>query len=714
MVEELLPAWRFRSSEGSLGRAIAFRVYKDGKVLCDDIPLGGSDFVVFGRNPEASHVVLDHQSISRRHAVVFHDHEKRTYLMDLGASHKTIVNGRELEPHAEVELLPGARVQFGKSSREYEFCLLDPTTDTITLISRPPVPLFDAAPAHIPVDAPVRDRGKERQEREREIARMTVLATTGSSRASPVAAVPSSLAEMAVKFGIQEGEDNEDDDEDDDDDEGMGVPQPQVRNKNAQVEKEGEREDEKLSAVDQVARQHRIPVSHQVDLGGFGKAATCLSVEPSGNRVAVGSLDCQLKFFDFGGMDSRHQAFRSVEPEAGHAVVALAHSPTGDRLLLATSGSQPRVLDREGKELLKFIKGDMYLRDMANTKGHTMEVTSVAWHPSDKSAVATGSLDGTLRLWDLSGAQHLGSLVNKTVLKIRSPAGGVQGRVGVTSCCFTHDGSKIVAGCADGSIHIWAPPVFTRTFALLRPAHGVGVAVSAVLTTAAGGGLLASRGADGGVLLWALASVTSASAAPLRRVAELGPSHYATANIDFSPDGAFLIAGQGAAASAAAASENAQHFSLLSFFKVSGNESGAEAEGAPCLQIGVRAGASVIAVKWVAATNQILCSTSAGSVRVFFDPKMSQKGAILSAGRVPPRQRDPLDFAAVGEIINPHALPMYRDQGSLLSRKRKDDEAKKDPVTQKIPAKPPAGPIKRENSSFFFTQYVAGGKKVRV
>ena len=35
-------------------------------------------------------------------------------------------------------------------------------------------------------------------------------------------------------------------------------------------------------------------------------------------------------------------------------------------------------------------------------------------------------------------------------------------------------------------------------------------------------------------------------------------------------------------------------------------------------------------------------------------------------------------------------------------------------MQQKIPAAAPQGPSKRENSSFFFTQYVTGGKKVRV
>jgi hypothetical protein len=51
-------------------------------------------------------------------------------------------------------------------------------------------------------------------------------------------------------------------------------------------------------------------------------------------------------------------------------------------------------------------------------------------------------------------------------------------------------------------------------------------------------------------------------------------------------------------------------------------------------------------------------------VRVFFDPRMSEKGAVITAGRAPRREKDPSDYAsAVGEIYNPHALPMYKVRG---------------------------------------------------
>lgn len=43
--------------------------------------------------------------------------------------------------------------------------------------------------------------------------------------------------------------------------------------------------------------------------------------------------------------------------------------------------------------------------------------------------------------------------------------------------------------------------------------------------------------------------------------------------------------------------------------------------------------ASVVRVIWHAQTNQIMCSTSAGGVRVMYDPAISDKGAMLSSTR---------------------------------------------------------------------------------
>lgn len=48
------------------------------------------------------------------------------------------------------------------------------------------------------------------------------------------------------------------------------------------------------------------------------------------------------------------------------------------------------------------MKGDMYIRDLKNTKGHITGLTCGEWHPRDKEKVLTSSEDGSLRIWDVN------------------------------------------------------------------------------------------------------------------------------------------------------------------------------------------------------------------------------------------------------------------------------------------------------------------------
>jgi len=67
-------------------------------------------------------------------------------------------------------------------------------------------------------------------------------------------------------------------------------------------------------------------------------------------------------------MFRRHVSFRSKEVEDGYPVVALSHSPSGDKFIAATGSTMPKIFDREGEEIIQFCKGDMYIRDLVNTK----------------------------------------------------------------------------------------------------------------------------------------------------------------------------------------------------------------------------------------------------------------------------------------------------------------------------------------------------------
>jgi WD40 repeat protein len=71
-------------------------------------------------------------------------------------------------------------------------------------------------------------------------------------------------------------------------------------------------------------------------------------------------------------------------------------------------------------------------------QGHSMEVTGAQWHPTEKNIILTSSLDGSLRIWDITGEAAFGKLINSHVLKIRTPVG--RSRIGATCCCYSTDG----------------------------------------------------------------------------------------------------------------------------------------------------------------------------------------------------------------------------------------------------------------------------------
>jgi WD40 repeat protein len=146
-------------------------------------------------------------------------------------------------------------------------------------------------------------------------------------------------------------------------------------------------------------------------------------------------------------------SFRDFAPDDGHAVVALSWSPSGDRLLTVTGGAQPQIFTREGKPLLRFVRGDMYVNDMVHTHGHVTMCTGGHWHPHEKMRVLTSSLDGSLRIWDLNGKTGLrDELQCDTVVRVRNARGL---KAEATACAYAPDGGALYAGTNDGAVHAW-------------------------------------------------------------------------------------------------------------------------------------------------------------------------------------------------------------------------------------------------------------------
>lgn len=455
---------------------------------------------------------------------------------------------------------------------------------------------------------------------------------------------------------------------------------PQASSAAITADDDEEEEDADIGAVNGNAGEedveldpYMLPVSHEVALEGQGKVVTSIDVDHSGSRLLAGSRDYSLRMFDFNGMKSDMRSFRRLEPSDGHPVHSVSLSPTGDAFLVATGSSMIKVYDRDGKERGTSVSGDMYIRDLRNTKGHISPCTHAQWHPTDKFTGMTSSEDGSIRVWDTW------NVLQKTVIK---PQLVKPGRIAVTACAYNHDGGLIGAGMFDGTLQIWdvkgkfgtaastgvvMPPkpqmiakqdwkYVSGGGQVLRNAHEPSTEITS-LAFARNGTSLATRGADETLKLWDLRKLKT----PVHAFSGLPTTHSET-GCCFSPDQSLILTGTSSLRDGTGGA--------LLFFDVNK------------LQLVRRIGTvgSVVAVQWHQRVNQIFMGTgdkAGGCVRALYDPTMSERGVLLCAARKP-RAKDPLDFEAPVVIHTPHALPMFKEPKQI--RKRKSEKDRDDAV----------------------------------
>ncbi|KAK3505179.1 WD40-repeat-containing domain protein [Neurospora crassa] len=367
----------------------------------------------------------------------------------------------------------------------------------------------------------------------------------------------------------------------------------------------------------------RFPVSHELVLKTHERAVTSVSLDPAGGRLLTGSLDGTIKLHDFSAMTpTTLRAFRSVDPwesnkssatTDSHPIQRAEFCPTsGSHFLCVTAHPQAKIMSRDGDILTEFVKGDMYLRDMHNTKGHVGEITTGTWHPSDPNLCVTAGSDSTLRVWDVNNKRS-----QKEVIVFKSKAAGSAGRTRMTSVVWGASGQGsnpvLVAAALDGSLVMYSGNgPFTRPAAEIREAHKPDTWTGGI-DISADGRMVVTRGGDGLIKLWD----TRKFKEPLVKVEHPSTSdRFPMTNIRYSPDSRSIITGSASG-----------HLHIL-------NPGNLRPEHVTPITPGI----PIIVVEWHPKLNQIITGSANAETRILFNPEKSFRGAVEVMSRAPKKR----------------------------------------------------------------------------
>jgi tetratricopeptide (TPR) repeat protein len=172
-------------------------------------------------------------------------------------------------------------------------------------------------------------------------------------------------------------------------------------------------------------------------LKGHTGVVNSVSWSPDGKRLATGSFDGTAKVWEAAGGRVLF-TLKGHTGEVGSVSwswldrwlwMSVAWSPDGQRLATGSWDGTAKVWDAAGgRELLKL-------------KGHTDRLWSVAWSP-DGTRLATGSSDGTAKVWEVAGGRELLTLQRHTGQVVRSVA-------------WSPDGQRLATGSWDGTAKVW-------------------------------------------------------------------------------------------------------------------------------------------------------------------------------------------------------------------------------------------------------------------
>lgn len=405
----------------------------------------------------------------------------------------------------------------------------------------------------------------------------------------------------------------------------------------------------------------KLPIYEEVALSSRHDAyISCIGLDKSGNRFFSGSVDSSVMLWDFNSMTRSLRSFKSVTPFDESAVKSLQFSPTGGMVACCGAATSALIMDRDGEVLSQTAKGDMYIVDMAKTKGHVGHVNAVLWKPDSTSStpiVLTASLDSTIRLWDVSKAKrmpmnYIPVIPQMQITKLRNPKGG---KMIATAIDWHSDGKRCVLGCSDGTVKIINPEssIF-RALNTSNPFIDPGVDITSITCASSNSSVptILVRSADDSLRVFDERNLTL----PVKHFDQL-PNALAETNACFIDDDCnYFITGTSA---------NRRDKSSRGSLRVYSRQLLKEVWKQDVQQ---DAG-SVTHVTWHKKINQVLYGTADGCVRTLYHSEESNKGILSCLSKSERRKAYKSVSAEVGEIYTGSEL----HQVGKTTRKRRNE-----------------------------------------
>ena len=262
-----------------------------------------------------------------------------------------------------------------------------------------------------------------------------------------------------------------------------------------------------------------------------GSRPTVKLVSPRGYLTGSQSISLEFSIGDPGGLLQAQLFVNTIEPHSAvgqrevkayrglgcetNALVQFDYDgviPSNGLTSLSNPVNHPitiQVVDTEGNwhhERLTLM--ELPPNYIGTLRGHTERVNSVSFSPDGK-ALASGSDDGTVKLWNVAERETIGTLEGHAD--------------SVRTVAFSPDGRTLASGSWDGTVKLWNAAT-NDVIGTLRHDHVTSVSYSP------DGGVLASGSWDGTVKLWDVAK--NSTIATLR--------HDQVTSVLYSPDGSTL------------------------------------------------------------------------------------------------------------------------------------------------------------------------------